>query len=105
MLRRIAGELGIAPKVEFTGLLDEPSLIREFERAEALVLPSFQETAPMVVQQAMAAGLAVVASRVGGIPYQIRHEVSGLLFEAGNVAAASDAIEASGRVILRLAGG
>ena len=87
LIRRIAGELGIAPKVVFTGLLDEPSLIREFERAEALVLPSFQETAPMVVQQAMAAGLAVVASNVGGIPNLIRHGESGLLFEAGNVAA------------------
>ena len=41
----------------------------------------------MVVQQAMAAGLAVVASRVGGIPQQVEHDVNGLLFDAGDVEA------------------
>ena len=54
--------------------------------------PSYQETAPMVVQQAMAAGLAVVASRVGGIPQQIDHDATGLLFEAGNVDALAGAL-------------
>jgi glycosyltransferase involved in cell wall biosynthesis len=38
----------------------------------------------MVVQQAMAAGLAVVASDVGGIPFQVQHDVNGLLFPAGD---------------------
>jgi len=79
-------KLGLSHVVTFAGLLDEEALLGEFSRAEALILPSLQETAPMVVQQAMAAGLAVVASRVGGIPYQIEHDATGLLFEAGNVA-------------------
>jgi len=86
-LRGLVGSLGIDDRVHFAGLLSEPDLIREFSSAEALVLPSFQETAPMVVQQAMAAGLAVIATNVGGIPYQVQDGVSGLLFEAGNSAA------------------
>jgi glycosyltransferase involved in cell wall biosynthesis len=83
-LRRDVATLGLADRVQFAGLLTEVELLQEFARAQALVLPSHQETAPMVVQQAMAAGLAVVATNVGGIPHQIRHDVSGLLFEPGN---------------------
>jgi len=84
-LRREADKLGLTDCVQFAGLLAEPEILEEFARAETLVLPSHQETAPMVVQQAMAAGLAVIATTVGGIPYQIQHDVSGLLFEAGDV--------------------
>ena len=84
-VRRESERLGLNHVVTFAGLLDEDALLREFSRAEALLLPSLQETAPMVVQQAMAAGLAVVASKVGGIPYQIEHDATGLLFEPGNV--------------------
>jgi glycosyltransferase involved in cell wall biosynthesis len=86
-LRAEVERLGLTRRVSFAGLLDEPALLAEFARAGALVLPSYQETAPMVVQQAMAAGLPVVATRVGGIPQQIEHNVSGLLFEPGDVGA------------------
>ena len=84
-LRKEADALGIGNRVSFAGLLSEQELLNEFSLAEALVLPSHQETAPMVVQQAMASGLAVIATTVGGIPYQIQHQVSGLLFKAGSV--------------------
>jgi glycosyltransferase involved in cell wall biosynthesis len=79
--------LGLSDRVRLTGLLSERELLEEFATAEALVLPSHQETAPMVVQQAMAAGLPAIATRVGGIPHQIEHENSGLLFEPGDEAA------------------
>ncbi len=85
LVRMESARLGLSNIVVFAGLLDEASLQAEFSRAEALLLPSYQETAPMVVQQAMAAGLAVIASKVGGIPYQIQHDATGLLFEPGNV--------------------
>lgn len=77
-------------RFELVGLLDEDALLTEFSRAAVLVLPSYQETAPMVIQQAMAAGLPVVATRVGGIPFLVEHDVSGLLFEPGDTPAFSD---------------
>ena len=85
-LKAEIGRLGLADRVRLAGLLDEPALLEEFARAETLILPSYQETAPMVVQQAMAAGLPVIATRVGGIPYQIKHGCSGFLFDAGDTA-------------------
>jgi len=84
-LRTAVMNTGLADRFHFAGLMPEEALLREFARASVLVLPSYQETAPMVIQQAMAAGLPVIASRVGGIPNLIEHNVSGLLFEPGSV--------------------
>jgi len=86
-LRKLVDALRIGDRVHFSGFLSEKELMQEFSLAEALVLPSFQETAPMVVQQAMATGMPVIATTVGGIPYQLQDNVSGLLFEAGDTAA------------------
>ena len=80
-----ARALNVESAVEFRGLLTEPELLDEFSRASVLVLPSHQETAPMVIQQAMAAGLAVIATRICGVPYQIQHDVTGLLYDPGVV--------------------
>ena len=85
LLEQEIAQFGLIERVEFRGLLDEASMLEEFSRAEALVLPSYQETAPMVIQQAMAAGLAVIATNICGVPYQIQHDVTGLLYTAGDV--------------------
>jgi len=85
LVRQEVARLSLVEQVEFLGLLDETTMLEEFSRAEALVLPSYQETAPMVIQQGMAAGLAVIATRICGVPYQIQHEETGLLYTAGAV--------------------
>jgi glycosyltransferase involved in cell wall biosynthesis len=84
LVRQEISRQRLSAQFEFRGLLDESAVLSEFSRAEALVLPSYQETAPMVIQQAMAAGLPVIASRICGIPYQIQHEMTGLLYTAGS---------------------
>lgn len=91
-VRREIARYGLEDRVSFAGLLDEEAVLHEFSRAEALVLPSYQETAPMVIQQAMASGVPVLASRICGVPYQIEHGVTGMLFEAGDVGQLSDLI-------------
>lgn len=85
-------ELGLQDRVHFLGLLDHARLLEEFSSAAMLVLPSYQETAPMVVQQAMAARVPVVATNVCGIPDQLESGKCGLLFEPGDVQSMSDHI-------------
>jgi glycosyltransferase involved in cell wall biosynthesis len=53
-----------------------------FSRASLLVLPSLEDNCPMSVLEAMAAGLPVIASAVGGVPELIRHEETGLLIDS-----------------------
>ena len=65
--------------VRFTGFQrDTPKFLGMFD---VFVLPSLFEGLPVSAIQAMAAGLPVVASRVGGIEEVVEHEVTGLLVE------------------------
>ena len=84
-VRRLCRELGIEDQVEFRGLLTTQELLEELSKAHALVLASYQETAPMVIQEAMAAGVAVIASRICGVPYQVGHGETGWLVEPGEI--------------------
>ena len=86
-LRNEVERLDIKDLVRFPGVLDAESLRGELSRASMLVLPSYQETAPMVIQEAMAAGLPVIASKVGGTPYQVRDGKTGFLIDARDVQA------------------
>jgi glycosyltransferase involved in cell wall biosynthesis len=74
-----AYELGIGDRVLIRGWC--PPSVREhiLARAAIFALPSHFEGTPMSLLEAMAAGCAVVATRVGGIPDVVRHDVDGLL--------------------------
>ena len=64
---------------------DDPLLPAAYKAAEFFVLPSIHEPFGMVVLEAWAAGLPVLANRVGGIPGFVRHEETGLLVEPENL--------------------
>ena len=78
--------------VHFLGPLDEVSLLEEYARCALLVLPSRQETAPMVIQQAMAARVPVVATRVGGVDYLVDHGRTGFVVEFGDIKGLAEAM-------------
>jgi len=78
-LRRRAAELGIAERIECPGWLDAGAVATELARAAVFCLPSHAEGLPMSMLEAMAAGKAVVASAVGGIPETLRDGDNGLL--------------------------
>jgi glycosyltransferase involved in cell wall biosynthesis len=76
-LEGLAAALRISAQVRFIGHHDDvPAALRD---SDVFAFPSFMEASPNAVLEAMAAGLPVVATRVGGIPEVIEHERNGLL--------------------------
>ncbi len=92
-LRRMVNLSGLESQVTFLGHLPEDRLLREYQEMSVLVLPSDQETAPMVIQQAMAAGKPVVATRTGGVPYLVRDGETGFLVDRRDAAGLAAALE------------
>jgi glycosyltransferase involved in cell wall biosynthesis len=73
------------PGLEFVGQRSGQALKALVEGASFVVVPSLSpENCPMAVLEAMAAGKAVIASRIGGIPELVEEGKTGLLFDPGN---------------------
>jgi len=68
------------PWSEYVGFTNRAGLAAWLARASALVLPSHEDNCPMVVLEAMAAGVSVAAGRVGGVPELIAEGETGLMF-------------------------
>lgn len=77
--------------MKFTGLLEGKELSEMLKSADFLMLFSNYENMPVVILEAFACGLPVVASRVGGIPEMV-NDSNGLLVDAGNIAQFSAAL-------------
>jgi colanic acid/amylovoran biosynthesis glycosyltransferase len=83
-LRELARRLGVEGSVSFEGAVGQDEIRRYYERADVFALPSFAEGLPVVLIEAMASGLPVVASRITGIPELVEEGRSGLLVVPGD---------------------
>jgi len=91
-LRSRVRESGLTGFVRFHGVLGTPALRELYESSHVFVLPSRSEGLPMALLEAMAFGLPVVATRVGGIPDVIEHGESGLLIQPARSVELTDAL-------------
>ncbi|MBI3025084.1 MAG: glycosyltransferase family 4 protein [Candidatus Tectomicrobia bacterium] len=92
----LARELGVAEGVCFMGWRDDVGDL--LEELDLFAFPSRNEGMGRAAVEALAAGLAVVAARTGGLPEVVREEETGLLVPPGDAAALSAAI---GRLLAR----
>jgi glycosyltransferase involved in cell wall biosynthesis len=90
--QRAALDLGIADRVTWTGAVSREELDKIYADADALVLATRAESWGMVVTEAMARGLPVIATEVGGLPEALGPSRAGLLVPAGDVPAMAAAL-------------
>jgi glycosyltransferase involved in cell wall biosynthesis len=91
-LRHLVDSLGLSEYVRFLGFVPEPEVGRYFSLADVFVFPSVLETFGIVLAQAMAAGVPVVAAKSSAIPEVVRHGVTGLLSAPLDVEAMTQSI-------------
>lgn len=85
ILNDYVNSMKLQNNVKFVGPLSEEELLEEYRQCALLVLCSYEESAGMVLQQAMAAGKPVIANRVGGVPCIVNDELTGFLVEIGDI--------------------
>jgi glycosyltransferase involved in cell wall biosynthesis len=90
---QLAADLGIAEAVVFRGRLAGETLADAYREATVLAVPSLRETFGMVIVEAMASGLPVVAVGAGGIPDVLDNFNDGILVPPRDPAAIADALK------------
>jgi len=81
------------PWCEHFGFVDREQLKSHLQEATLLALPSLEDNCPMAVLEAAAAGVPVVAAKVGGVPDLIEDGKTGLFCDPQNAASMSGAVE------------
>lgn len=98
---RLEGEvrsLGLADAVTFSGRLEPDAMARLYASAHVMLNPSTADNTPNSILEAWASGVAVVSTRVGGVPYLVNEGVDAVLVppgDAGSMAAAVESVLAS----------
>lgn len=91
-LEALAQHLKVADRVAFVGRLEPDDVASLYRQASVFLNPALVDNMPNSVLEALASGLPVVSSNVGGVPFIVSHEQTALLVEPGDERAAAEAI-------------
>jgi glycosyltransferase involved in cell wall biosynthesis len=92
-LLRMAKKLDLVKNIRFIGFIgDIKTKVDYFNSADIFILPSLSECFPIVNLEAMACGIPIVASKIGGVPDAVKEGENGLLVLPMNKNTLSDAI-------------
>jgi len=95
-LEQLAAELGVAEAVTFTGRVENAGMAALYRGADIMLNPSLIDNTPNSVLEALASGVAVVSTNVGGVPYLVEDGRTALLVPPASP-------EAMAAAVLRLA--
>lgn len=84
MLRRLADELGVSNAVRFAGRLDRGDMAKLYRSADVVLNPSKVDNMPNSLLEALACGVPIVSTDVGGIPFMVQDGKTALLVGAGD---------------------
>jgi glycosyltransferase involved in cell wall biosynthesis len=90
--RRVARRRGVEQAVDWLGRLDAAHIVDELMAADVFVYASHVDNSPNSVVEAMAVGVPIVASSVGGLPTLVKDREEGLLVPRGDAGAFAGAI-------------
>lgn len=91
-LEKLARELGIAKQVHFTGRLDSMEMADLYRNASLSLNTALADNMPNSVLEALASGLPVVSTDVGGVPFLVRDGETALLVKPGDAEAMAGAM-------------
>lgn len=91
-LENLATELGLAEAVTFTGRVDNENMANLYYSANVMLNPSLADNMPNSVLEALASGVPVVSTNVGGVPYLVEDGKTALLVPPQDASAMADAI-------------
>lgn len=91
-LRGLTRDLDLADNVRFLGRLDRPEIADLYRRADVMLNPTTVDNMPNSVIEALACGVPVISSNIGGVPFIVKDRETALLVPVGNGELFADAM-------------
>lgn len=91
-LQQLAAQLQVQDRVCFLGRLERSDVVALYQQADVMLNTALVDNMPNSVLEALACGLPVVSTNVGGVPFLVEHEKTALLVEPGDAEAMAESL-------------